>query len=36
MLTHPAREGDVRNALLRIDAMDGVIAKTRALRIEED
>ena len=36
MLTHPALEGDMHNALTRIDAMDGVVAKTRALRIEED
>jgi len=35
MLTHPAHEGNVRRALDEISALDLVIAKPRALRIEE-
>jgi homoserine dehydrogenase len=35
VLTHPAREGDVRSALAEIDAQDVVAQPTRALRIEE-
>jgi homoserine dehydrogenase len=35
VLTHPAREGDVRQALREIDALDVVAGPTRALRIEE-
>jgi homoserine dehydrogenase len=36
VLTHPAREGSLRRALERIDALPGVRARTRLLRIEED
>ncbi|HKU44651.1 MAG TPA: homoserine dehydrogenase, partial [Polyangiales bacterium] len=35
LLTHPAREGDVREALREIDSLDVVAAPTRLLRIEE-
>ncbi|HKP57269.1 MAG TPA: homoserine dehydrogenase [Polyangiales bacterium] len=35
VLTHPAREGDVREALREIDGLDVVAAPTRLLRIEE-
>jgi homoserine dehydrogenase len=35
VLTHPAREGDVRNALTEIDRQDVVSAPTRLIRIEE-
>jgi homoserine dehydrogenase len=35
VLTHPAREGDVRGALREISAMELVTAEPRALRIEE-
>jgi homoserine dehydrogenase len=35
VLTHPAREGDVRNALREISAMELVSAEPRWLRIEE-
>ncbi|HXK21928.1 MAG TPA: homoserine dehydrogenase [Myxococcota bacterium] len=35
VLTHPAREGDVRNALERIDRLHDVAAPTRMIRIEE-
>jgi homoserine dehydrogenase len=36
VLTHPAREGAVRRALERIDALPAVAARTRLVRIEED
>jgi homoserine dehydrogenase len=36
VLTHPAREGAVRRALERIDALPAVSARTRLIRIEED
>jgi homoserine dehydrogenase len=36
MLTHPAREGDVRRALDRIDRLPEVAASTRLVRIEEE
>jgi len=36
VLTHPAREADVRAALARIDALEDVIAPTRLVRIEEE
>jgi homoserine dehydrogenase len=36
VLTHPAREGAVRRALERIDALPAVAARTRLIRIEED
>jgi homoserine dehydrogenase len=35
VLTHPAREGDLRRALERIDALPVVTARTRLIRIEE-
>jgi homoserine dehydrogenase len=35
VLTHPAREGDVRNALAEIDRQDVVTEPTRLIRIEE-
>lgn len=35
VLTHPAREADVRAALARIDALEDVTAPTRLVRIEE-
>jgi len=35
VLTHPAREGPVRAALERIDALAAVAARTRLVRIEE-
>jgi homoserine dehydrogenase len=35
VLTHPAREGDVRNALAEIDRLDVVAEPTGVLRIEE-
>jgi homoserine dehydrogenase len=35
ILTHPAREASVRNALEIIDALDDVTAPTRLIRIEE-
>ncbi|MDH5674468.1 MAG: homoserine dehydrogenase [Myxococcales bacterium] len=35
LLTHPAREGDVRAALAEIDAFDVVVEPTCVLRIEE-
>jgi homoserine dehydrogenase len=35
LLTHPAREGNVADALAEIDASDVVAGPTRALRIEE-
>jgi homoserine dehydrogenase len=35
VLTHPAREGDVQNALREIAALDVVTAPPQALRIEE-
>jgi homoserine dehydrogenase len=35
VLTHPAREGDVQNALKEIAALDVVTATPQALRIEE-
>ncbi len=35
LLTHPAREGDVRTALAEIDRMDVAAEPTRVLRIEE-
>jgi homoserine dehydrogenase len=35
VLTHAAREGDVRNALAEIDSLDIVAEPTRFLRIEE-
>ena len=35
VLTHPAREGDVQNALKEIAALDLVAAPTAALRIED-
>jgi homoserine dehydrogenase len=35
LLTHPAREGNVRSALSEIDAMDILAEPTRALRIED-
>jgi homoserine dehydrogenase len=34
LLTHPAREGDLRSALREIDRLDFVVEPTRALRIE--
>ena len=36
VLTHPAREGAVRRALERIDALPALAARTRLVRIEED
>jgi homoserine dehydrogenase len=36
VLTHPARERDVRRALERIDGLPDVTAATRLIRIEED
>jgi homoserine dehydrogenase len=36
VLTHPAREGDVRRALERIDRLPPVAAPTRLVRIEEE
>ena len=36
VLTHPAREGAVRSALVEIDRMPEVLAPTRLVRIEED
>jgi homoserine dehydrogenase len=36
VLTHPAREGDVRAALAEIDALDVVASPTRALRVEDN
>ena len=36
VLTHPAREAAVRQALDAIDALDDVTAPTRLIRIEED
>lgn len=36
VLTHPTREGLVRRALERIDALPAVAARTRLVRIEED
>ena len=36
VLTHPAREGAVREALQRIDAMPEVSTPTRLVRIEEE
>jgi homoserine dehydrogenase len=36
VLTHPAREGAVRRALERVDALPAVAARTRLVRIEED
>ena len=35
VLTHPAREGALRRALERIDALPAVAARTRLIRIEE-
>jgi homoserine dehydrogenase len=35
VLTHPAREGPIRAALERIDALGAVAARTRLVRIEE-
>jgi homoserine dehydrogenase len=35
VLTHPAREGDLRSALTEIDRLDIVAQPTRVLRIEE-
>jgi hypothetical protein len=35
VLTHPAREGDLRSALTEIDRLDIVSQPTRVLRIEE-
>jgi homoserine dehydrogenase len=35
VLTHPAREGDVRSALTEITAMDIVMEKPQALRIDD-
>jgi homoserine dehydrogenase len=35
MLTHPAREGDVRAALAEVKAMDILVDETRALRIDD-
>jgi homoserine dehydrogenase len=35
VLTHPAREGDVRDALAEIDRLDVVAEPTRLLRIED-
>jgi homoserine dehydrogenase len=35
ILTHPAREAAIRSALEIIDALDGVTAPTRLIRIEE-
>ncbi|MEZ4337192.1 MAG: homoserine dehydrogenase [Sandaracinaceae bacterium] len=34
MLTHEAREADIRHALREIEMLKGIIAKTRAIRIE--
>jgi homoserine dehydrogenase len=36
VMTHPARESDVRAALQRIDGLDDVVAPTRLVRIEEE
>jgi homoserine dehydrogenase len=36
VLTHPAREGDVRSALAEIDRLPEAAAPTRLVRIEED
>jgi hypothetical protein len=35
VLTHPARESALRDALERIDALPDVTAPTRLIRIEE-
>jgi homoserine dehydrogenase len=35
VLTHPAREGPIRRALERIDALPAVALRTRLIRIEE-